>query len=145
MDGLFRISPGLPVTAVKTYQAVLPLATHWRKATCAEVDCGYYLGGWQTIVPAGSELEALVRGSGRRFTEERQPGGLIEFSFGPGQACFKAATHRVPSGRPERLFVRDGDWRGNPTGQRREHTRADDWIDDMAGTLDRVKTATERG
>ena len=141
----FRIDPAMPVTAYKTYQAVLPLATHWRAATCEEAGCGYYLAGWQTIVPAGSELEALVRGSGRRFTEAAQPGGLIEFTFPAGQACFRAAAHRVPTGRPERLFVRDGDWRGNPTGQVREHTRPQDWQEDFAGHQDRLRTAIERG
>jgi hypothetical protein len=142
---LFRLDPLMPATAYKTYQVAMPLATHWRAASCAEIDCGYYLNGWQTIVPAGSELEALVRGSGRRFTEERQPAGLIEFRFEPGQSCFRESTHRLPVGRPERLFVRDGDWRDNPTGWKREHTSAEFWQEDFAEHQDRLKTAIERG
>ena len=144
-DGFARIQPHMPVQAYKTYQAAMPLATHWRPATCAEVDCSWYLAGWKTIVPAGGEHEALVRGSGRKFTEETQPGGLIEFRFEAGQQCFQAATHRLPVGRPERLFVRDGDWRGNPTGWRREHTRPEDWQEDFAEHQDRLKTAIEEG
>jgi hypothetical protein len=65
--------------------------------------------------------------------------------FEPGQPCFAAARHTVPNGRPELYVVRGGDWRGNPRRDVRRHARPDDWIDDMAGTLDRLKTAHDRG
>lgn len=143
-DGLQRIPSALPVQAMKTFRALTPM----RPATCAEYQCDAWLHGWVTVVPADSPAADYIRqASSRVFTERRSEGGLAEFTFEPGQQGFAGDehNHRMPSGRPERLIVADGDWRGNPTGRVREHVRADDWIDDMAGTLDRVKTQAERG
>ena len=42
------------------------------------------------------------------------------FTFEAGQQCF--TQHHVPD-RPQFFVVRDGDWRGNPTGQNRLHTK----------------------
>lgn len=164
----FRVTPPLPVESYKTYRVVAPLATHWREATCAEVDCGPHLNGWVTILPAGDDRIALVKTSGRRFHEyrdvlpehvaERLPNadpesrgprslgpGLIAFYFEPGQRCFEAVQHRLRVGRPELFIVRDGDHRGNPSGDKRVHTRAEDFVEDMAENQDRLKTIVERG
>jgi hypothetical protein len=59
--GLFRIEPQLPVGATKTYSALAPLATHFRAATCEDVDCGNYLHGWKTVVNESTELGAAHR------------------------------------------------------------------------------------
>jgi hypothetical protein len=139
-----RIIPSLPPQAFKTFAMSAPLATHFRRATCEEIDCQHYLLGWRTIVPADSPQAAYIRGgSGRRFTEARQPGGLAEFTFEAGQACFAAADHRIRLERPFRFLVASGDWRQS-FGQR-EHTRAEDWVDEFANDLDRVRTDRERG
>jgi hypothetical protein len=141
----FRIDPLLPVTAVKTYQAVMPLATHFRPATCEESDCPHYLFGWKTIVPADSPQAHYIRhDSGRGFTETRHPDGLAEFVFEAGQTCFASGRHQLPNGRPEVFIERDGDWRGNPTGRRIQHS-PDGWLGSFGEHQERIHDALEKG
>lgn len=147
---LNRIPPALPAAAMKTYQIVAPLASHWRPAACAEAGCDAYLRGWQTTVDETTELgqrqaHYIRHDRTRRHAEQRSGLGLTIFVFEPGQQGF-SHDHRLPTGRPERLLVTGGDWRGNPLGTpRREHVSADDWVDDMATSLDEIRTAHERG
>ncbi len=143
---MFRLDPNLPVGSYKTYEIRVPAATHWRPATCAEVDCPAYLSGWRTRLPRGSELVEVLRRSGRRCHEVT---GLddaeLEFLFEPGQECFAASTHRVRVDRPELYVVRGGDWRGNPRGDFRQHATADDWVDDFGTHQQQIADAIERG
>lgn len=134
-----RITPQVGAQHYQTWQIARPRSTHFRPATCAEVECDPHVHGWVTIVPASSDLEGIVRTSGRAFTEERQDGGLVAFTFPSGQRCFQADMHTVPLGRPELYVVRDGDWRGNPRGTRpKRYDQAYQWVDDMACHLDRL-------
>ena len=68
MSQPFRIPPALPVHQMKSYRIVVPRATHWRPATCAESDCQAYLLGWLTTVDEGTDL-----GRGRRITSAASP------------------------------------------------------------------------
>lgn len=141
----FRLDPAGPVQAYKTYRITAPLQTHWRKATCAEVDCPHHLNGWATTVFAGSDDEALIRRAGRHFTVEPAEGGMLRFLFPAGQACFRSSTHRLPLERPALCVVRGGDWRRH-LGVIRDHgERADLWVEDFAENQDRIRTAIERG
>jgi hypothetical protein len=128
------ILPRMPVTAYKTYQISAPLSTHWRSATCDEVECSAYLNGWRTTVPANSRMEHTLRNSGRRWvSEERLADGNIAFSFAPGTECFQSSMHRVRVRDNALYVVRDGDWRGNPRRTRpRRHTSAESFVDDWA-------------
>jgi hypothetical protein len=146
MRQLNRIEPAAGPEAFKTYGIRAPLSTHWRAASCAEVECEHYLNGWRTIVPADSpQAEYIRRRSGRKFTEERQPGGLTEFTFPAGQPCFQASAHRLRVEREERFLIRDGDHRGNPRGTPVRELRPDDWADDFANHQDKIATQFERG
>jgi hypothetical protein len=143
--GLFRVEPALPVGATKTYSALAPLATHFRPASCEEVDCGNYLHGWMTAVNEATDLgrrqaHYIRSASGRRFIEAGN-GPFTEFTFEPGQRCF--ATHQQPLERDPVLLVRMGDWRGY--GPTRVHVRPGDWIEDMQSTFDKVRDRQERG
>jgi hypothetical protein len=155
----FRIEPMGPPQAYKTYTVRSPLATHYRPATCAEVDCPNHQHGWQTIVDerttlgmqqaawirqeCRTEQAALAFGAGgrRRYVETRDD-ALTVFTFGPGQTCF--AQHQVPLGRPEFYLVRAGDWRGNG-GLIRRHQRAADWVEDCAEHQDRIAHLRNQG
>lgn len=148
----FRFPPVLPVTAVKTYAVSAPAeGDWWRKATCAEVDCEHHLNGWLTKVDESTDLGKqqawyIRNKSGRRFTEDRnREPGLTLFVFEAGQACFAADKHRLRTGRPELFVVRDGDWRGNPTGNRRVHQRPEDWVDEFANHQQQLADQTKRG
>lgn len=139
-----RWDPLLPVTAMQTMQVAQPLATHWRKATCAEVDCPHHVHGWATTVLVGSGDEALVRRSGRRFVVTDADPGFVRFVFEPGQACFRAGQHQVPVGREPLYVARSGDWRGCPRRDTRQ-MRGADWLDKFRTDLDVVKTRMEQG
>lgn len=131
-----RILPQLPAQAFKTYQIVAPVSTHFRDATCAEVDCAAYLSGWRTVVDERVDLgqgqaHYIRTESGRRFVEHRDEAGMTVFEFPAGQKCFR--PHKARLDRPEIYVVTGGDWRGNPRGlEPRRHANADDWIDDFA-------------
>lgn len=148
MQAVNRITPNMAVEAYKTYRIASPLATHWRDATCAEADCEHHRDGWQSTIDEATVLgqqqaHYIRRQSGRGFTEERLASGLTRFTFPAGQSCF-AGPHRVPVGRPELYVVRDGDWRGNPTGQSRT-LRPQDWIDDFGEHQNRLADQMKKG
>lgn len=143
------IIPALPSQHFKTYEILAPLSTHFRPATCEEIECPAYVNGWKTIVPADSGAAQYIRSgtSGRRFVEAQSPyeiengltDGMAEFIFEPGQKCFASDKHRVPLEREPLYIARGGDARGNPLRERRVHTRPEDWTEDFAEHLDKVR------
>lgn len=146
MQRMNRIQPQGRVQDYKTYQIVSPLSTHWRPATCAEVDCPNYLKGWRLRVE-GLPLEMLhaAKTSGRKFSELDVTENEHWLIFEAGQPCFRAAEHRKLLDKQEIFVVRDGDFRGNPTGNVRRHTRVDYWLEDFSEHQENLKTAIERG
>lgn len=145
----YRVPSKLPVEAVKTFQVLAPISTHFRAATCAEAGCGKHEHGWVSPIDESTELGKqqawyIRNRSGRRYTEDRnQMAGLTAFVFEAGQECF--AQHQVRLERPEFFIVRDGDWRGNPTGHRHQHNNAADFVDEFATHQQVLADAIERG
>jgi hypothetical protein len=149
---------------MRTYQVAAPVASHYRPATCAEVDCDAYLNGWVTKLdetdPDGQMMAGMLRRACRptsapaepgirRYIETRDPAGLTLFEFPAGQPCFRAepdseARHVVPLDRPELYIVRGGDWRRH-LGVERVHTGADSWLDDFAENQSRLSARLEGG
>lgn len=138
----FRITPALPSAAMQTY-AIRSPSDREIPATCRQVGCEGWRNGWETIVNEATDLgrrqAAYIRTQSRRtFREQRTAGGLTVFRFESGQRCF--AEHKT---RPELFIVRDGDWRGNPTGRRRVHKNPADWVEEFAehqiGIAEQVK------
>ncbi|MDN5854308.1 MAG: hypothetical protein L0K86_15940 [Actinomycetia bacterium] len=116
----------------QTYSILRPPGPgFWRSATCGEAGCGAYLHGWTTTLAADDGRgDYIRRHSGRRFTEDRTPDGMVVFTFAAGQPCFRAGEHQVPIEREPLYVVRGGDARAW-TGQRRVHRDAVDWRDDF--------------
>lgn len=146
----FRIAPRMPPSAYKTYALRLPPATHYRKARCEEVDCRANANGWVTHIDVSTDLgqrqaKYVVDKSGRTFLETTSISTpyLREFRFPPGQQCF--ADHQVPLEREPLYVVQGGDWRGNPRGEQRVHTRAADWVEDFAEHQARIAAEIEKG
>lgn len=142
-------STRVPVTAVKTYELSAPVSTHWRPASCEEVGCEPWRDGWKTIIDENTDLgkrqaEYLRKHAGREMTEVYVGQGVTSFLFPAGQRCFKSSEHRVQV-RPALYVVRDGDWRGNPTGRRFTHTRPDHWVEDFAEHQRRLADAQDQG
>ena len=142
-----RIIPAAPAGAYVSYELKRPAtAEFWRRATCAEVDCANHLRGWRIAVdmdtPLGQAQARYLRNeSGRAFTQVVSAGGLVEFTFEAGQTCFE--QHVLPARDPIYL-VRGGDWRGNPTGERRVHTNGDDFVDEWRNHADKLNTLRTR-
>lgn len=144
----FRIQPRNPVEAMKTYAVKQPRATHMRVASCGEVECDAHIHGWRTIVDeqtdrGQAQAHFIRHDRSRSHTEARNEAGLTVFEFGPGQPCF--AQHELPVGRPPLFRVRGGDWRGNPRGESRLHTRAEDWVEDFAEHQQTIADAINKG
>ncbi len=144
-----RITPNLSVGSYQTFAIRTPVVSQ-RKATCEEVECSAYLNGWKTTIdegtPTGEGQAAYIRkNSGRSFKENKLESGLTEFIFSSGQPCFAQDSHTIVNSRAERYLVRDGDWRGNPTGRHMQHTRAEHWVEHFAEQQDKIATVLERG
>lgn len=139
-----RILPNLPVSAYQTYDITTP---HDRlvQAVCEQVGCEQWQHGWQSTVdestPLGKQQADYIRQkSGRTFREQRTGTGLTVFRFEAKQRCF--ANHQT---RPALFVVRDGDWRGNPTGRRRVHQTGAAWVEDFGEHQQRIADQMERG
>jgi hypothetical protein len=141
-----RIAPNMPVEAYKTYRILSPQSTHFRPATCAEADCPHYLNGWRVRVEGlDAALLHAARTSGRHYVEQQIREGETWLVFSAGQSCFQVSQHRVRLDRPELYLVRDGDWRGNPTGRQRAHAGPQDWIDDFGEHQDKLADQMKKG
>lgn len=161
-----HILPAHPVQAFKSYVLASPVDTHFRPATCQEVECAGYTKGWVSAFD-GTDPEDVPKINwvrdfcDRQFTEHRgvrvpkldggtavaldDAGPLTVFVFPPGQMCFEAADHRMTLEREPLYVVRDGDWRGNPTGRVREHANGDDFVDDFGEHQDKLADQAARG
>lgn len=148
MRPISRITPALPVGAMQTYQVIAPVSTHWRDATCAEVGCKNHASGWRTVIDESTTLGQgqayyIRHDRTRSHRESKLESGLTQFLFPPGQKCF--TKHRIRLPRPEIYVVRDGDWRGNPTGRRTVHSSARAFIDDFGEHQLAVAERQKRG
>ncbi|MFD9398337.1 hypothetical protein ACFWA4_05890 [Streptomyces sp. NPDC060011] len=141
-----RLTPQMPAHAYTTYSVLSPVATHFRRATCAEVGCEAYENGWrvrkETLTP---EFLHLATTSGRKFTVLSVGPGETYLVYYAGQPCFGASDHKAPLDRPEFYVVRNGDWRGNPRSESRTHTRAEHWVEDLHEHTDQIIRAREAG
>lgn len=146
MRPMNRIQPQGRAQDYKTYQIVSPLATHWRAATCAEVECPNYQRGWRLRVEGlPPEMLHAAKTSGRKFTELNVTATENWLVFEAGQPCFRASEHRMLLDKQEIFIVRDGDYRGNPTGNVRKHTRPEDWQEDFAEHQDKLAQRLQQG
>lgn len=132
--------------AYKTYTWLRPLSTHWRRGTCEEARCEAYQSGWTSTFDLSTELgqkqfHYCSHDKFRTFTYEHHA-PLVTFTYPPGNTCFR--EHQVPLEREPVFVVRDGDFRGNPTG-RRQALSADDWVDDFRNHEDSLADARQRG
>jgi len=142
---LNRVDPVGPASAYKSYAILAPLPSHWRRANCAEVACPDFERGWRTLVPlADTDSQDAARNSGRAFVETRDERHAV-FTFRAGQPCFRAGAHRVRLDRDELFVIRDGDWRGNPSGRQPVVLGSRSWVDDFGEHQDRIITQIERG
>lgn len=147
---LNRIPPHMEPQAYRTYRVSAPLRTHWRPADCDEYECDAYLHGFVLTVDLSTELgqrqaHYVRHDRSRRCHEQRIDLTTTKFVYGPGNRCFSYSEHRVPIGKPARLLVVGGDWRGNPLGFRRVHTKVEHWVEDLALNQNWLAERAQRG
>lgn len=126
------------IIPAQQFKVVMPLDTHWEKASCEAVACPAFLNGWQTILPVDSDLIATLRSSGRSYTEERGDDGLIRFTFAAGQPCFRASMHREQTERPA-LYIHTSE------GHEPRRVEPAEWRERFDETLNGLSEIDERG
>lgn len=133
--------PHLSPQTHKMYSVAAPLATHWRPATCAEVDCPNYLNGWRVRVEGlPDDLLHAAKTSGRKYAQLDVGPGETWLVFEAGQQCF--APHEKSLDRPAIFAVRnDLTTRGRPF----VHSGPDAWLDDFGSHQQMLKDQKERG
>jgi hypothetical protein len=144
MGDPFRLPAQGPVQAYQTF-SIRSRPDQAVRTVCEEISCEQWRQGWESVIDERTDLgqaqAAYIRQqSGRTFREMPRGDGLTAFRFDSGQRCF--ADHKT---RPELYLVRDGDFRGNPTGRRRVHTRAQDWVENVQEELGRFNEDRRRG
>lgn len=130
MQPLNRVDRGLLAPgAYQTYSIDQPADTLIRTA-CEQAGCAAWASGWESAIDESTDIgraqAAYIRGQAGRTFREQHTAGLTVFRFEARQRCF--GEHKT---RPQLFAVRDGDWRGNPTGRVRQHQRPADWVDDF--------------
>ncbi len=143
--GANYFEPAMPASAYKTYALSAPVATHFRTATCQEVNCEGHRIGWTTVIDVATELgrkqsNYIRLASGRSYTVT-EIGTLVSFVFAAGQTCF--TEHKLKLERDPHFYTFPGDWRGRMGDV--QIRRPADWVEDFAEHQDNIKTAIERG
>ena len=87
------------------YQVTWPKNTHFRRATCQEVDCDQFLKGWVTIkIQIDSTEDCYIRNDKtRKSVGVRMEDNTMSYFFEAGQPCFR--SHRATSKKPPLLTV----------------------------------------
>jgi len=132
------------VYGYKTYAVRSPLETHYRKATCVEVNCEAYRNGWQ-FRKEGMTAEMLFYAThcGKRYRELQVAPGETYLVYEPGQRCFEASFHTVSLERPEWDFVGRGDSSVFQTDKARRHTKREFWVEDFQHHLEKINRLIE--
>jgi len=115
----------------KVFQATWPKSSHWRSATCQEVDCPHYLLGWVTKVVIGSDNDLYIRADRKRRYKMVKEGDLHNYIFEAGQQCFRseAGAHYIRLERGPWLTVNALD--RQPSRLERDAMESERWIDEF--------------
>lgn len=144
-----RAEPRIGAENMQTFAIRQPKSTHFRKATCEEVECQMYAKGWKMVIdlqtPLGQKQAGYIKHqSGRQYQVAEQKDGLVTLVFAPNQPCFQ--DHQVRTELPEIYLVKGGDFRGNPRGTKtRVHSKAEHWVEEFAENQDRIIEAHRKG
>ena len=77
------------------FETTWPMSTHWRDATCQEVNCPHYLNGWITRVAPGSQQDLYIRADKERRYKLERGEEFNFYTFEAGQRCFRSGQHRI--------------------------------------------------
>lgn len=148
---MFRIQPAGDHTAYQTFTARAPLATHHRRATCAEVDCEKLARGFKIVsdptTPEGQRQRHLITNVYRKTHPcrgmVRRPDGLVEYHFAPGVGCFD--NHYRSLFREPHTLIRLGDWRTPRRMRVNRAMPAGEWLDRFGTHQQQLAERVSRG
>lgn len=147
-----RITPAVGPEHYRSYTISMPLSSHWRLATCEEVDCLQYLQGFVQLVDVSTDLGLRQYEYLAKKDKDRSPiihrVNMYDFRFvyRPGTPCMRRGDHRLPIGREPLYLVQGGDWRGNPLQiPVRRHKKVDFWVEDFALNQIRISEVQKKG
>jgi hypothetical protein len=148
---LNRIQPQGGPELYKSYSWARPLRTHWREATCEEVQCDDFVNGFMFTcdisTPLGQrQYDFLTHDRERSYTVDEEGPYIRHFIYPPGTRGFAGNKHdhRLPIGREPLLLVRAGDWR-KYLAPAYQHASVDDWVEDFATNQDKIQEIQKRG
>jgi hypothetical protein len=142
------LNPRMPTHAYKTFNIAAPVNTHFRPATCEEIDCPAYLNGWtyrKTDLIAAN-LYDLVTHAGKRYREQAlDEGGELFLVFEPGQICFQAKSHRISLERPQFFFSGRGDHRSYSPKRAYQYVDGAEWSEAFAEHQEILNRVAQEG
>lgn len=140
---------------LKNYVILAPRKTHFRPATCAEVQCNRFMNGWETHLDVSTKdgLEAaewIEAGKhGNKYTKWRAEGStIVVYRFPPFQPYIFGIQHRehvVKTDRPELFGVRDVSTGFDLKLHQGAESGARDWVDDFATNQGKVAQKAQEG
>ena len=109
-----------------TYQISWNRDTHFRVATCDEVDCPHFINGWVTRVVIGSPQDHYIKqDTSRKSIGVKIDDATIEYYYESGQKCFR--QHQTKVERAPFLTI---DQVGKESGRLiRNNIDFDEWTD----------------
>lgn len=136
-------SNSIPRQLRQTFRAVRPIKTHFRVATCKEVNCPRFLGGFQSIVPNGSAQASYMRDDlqmsghfcNRPHQERIHSDGMVAFDFPPGTECF--TEHKTLVGRDDLFMIE--------TVTARRRVQPNQWQDEINANAYSINKAQKEG
>jgi hypothetical protein len=148
--------PKMATQCYKTFALKSPINTHYRRATCAEIECEAYVSGWYLLKDnLPEDMFYIATHSGRRYQEiyVDEGGSLLDtvvpqgmyLVFYAGQECFAAASHVISLDRPEFYYIGRGDWRSFNVRNAQQYNKPGVWLDQFATHLDSINTEINRG
>lgn len=144
---LNRITPAAPHHAFTTFRVRQPLATHFRRATCAEIECENYIHGFKinvdTRTERGQRQAHLIRVSGAAYSVVRLPDGTADAVFPPGTLCFR--PHYRSLFREPLTVVQQGDWRTPRAARDTRAMPAAEWLDRFGTHQQSIAERVARG
>ena len=121
------------------YQAAFPRSSHWRRATCAEVDCPHYLMGWATKVIAGSDHDDYIKADKTRRYRIIKEGELNAYYFEAGQQCFRGEAGDHYKKLERGAWLTKNAANRNPLFLERVAMEPQQWIDEFNEEANRNK------
>lgn len=144
---------GLSADRYQSYEISRPLSTHWRKATCEQIECPGWTQGYEVVVDERTDLgqrqaaylrDQLPIRSGRPVAKQYQDDMLMtHFVFAPGTECMRAGEHRTSNDRPPNFLKLIGDRQHGVSGVLVRHSGADSFVDDMSTHLEKISGQIE--